>query len=167
MTDVLASARAVTAELRAHLSTLVLGTAAADGTPDVSVAAALLDVDGAFVIYISGLAAHTRHLRVNPRASVLLTAVEISACNAFARPRLTFACAAEPVARDGEKHGAYVAAFREKFGATIDVLATLPDFQFYRLQPQSGRVVVGFGAAFNVDPLDWSQLKPVGPPPAR
>jgi putative heme iron utilization protein len=98
---------------------------------------------------------------------VLLTAAETSAGNAFARPRLTFACAAEPVARDGEKHGAYVAAFREKFGATIDVLATLPDFQFFRLRPQSGRVVAGFGAAFNVDPSDWSQLTPVGPPPAR
>jgi putative heme iron utilization protein len=167
MTDALARARALTAELRAHLATVVLGTATADGTPDASVTAALLDSDGAFVIYVSGLAAHTRHLRVNPRASVLLTAAETSAGNAFARPRLTFACDTEPVARDGEKHRTYVAAFREKFGATIDVLATLPDFQFFRLRPQSGRVVAGFGAAFNVDPLDWSQLTPVGPPPAR
>ena len=99
MTDALASARALTAELRAHLATIVLGTATADGTPDASVAAALLDSDGAFVIYVSGLAAHTRHLRVNPRASVLLTAAETSAGNAFARPRLTFACAAETVGR--------------------------------------------------------------------
>jgi len=169
MTDALALARAqaLTAELRAQLWTVILGTAAADGTPDASDAAALLDSDGAFVIYVSGLAAHTRHLRVNPRASVLLTAAETSAGNAFARPRLTFACATEPVARDAEKHRTYIAAFREKFGATIEVLATLPDFQFFRLRPQSGRVVVGFGAAFNVDPLDWSQLTPGGPPSAR
>ncbi len=169
MTDALALARAqaLTAELRAQLWTVILGTAAADGTPDASVAAALLDSDGAFVIYVSGLAAHTRHLRVNPRTSVLLLTAENSAGNAFARPRLTFTCTAQPVPRDEEKYSVYVAAFREKFGATIDVLATLPDFQFFRLRPQSGRVVAGFGAAFNVDPLDWSQLTPVGPPPAR
>jgi len=167
MTDAFARARALTAELRAQLATVVLGTAAADGTPDASVATALLDSEGTFVIYVSGLAAHTRHLRVNPRASVLLTAAENSAGNAFARPRLTFVCVAAPVAREGEKHGAYIAAFREKFGATIDVLSTLADFQFYRLQPQSGSVIAGFGVAFNVDPLDWSQLTPIGPPAER
>ncbi|MEI8088578.1 MAG: pyridoxamine 5'-phosphate oxidase family protein [Opitutaceae bacterium] len=167
MTDPHAQARALTAELRAQLWTVVLGTAAADGTPDASVAAALLDLDGAFVIYNSALAAHTRNLRVNPRASVLLTTAESSIRSAWARPRLSFACLSEPVARDAEMHQRLIAAFREKFGATIELLATLPDFQFYRLRPQSGRVVAGFGVAFNVDPLDWSQLTPIGASPAR
>ena len=167
MTDALARAHAIIAELRAQLSTIVLGTAATDGTPEASVAAALLDADGAFVVYLSGLAAHTRHLRLNPRASVLLVAADTKGSNPFARPRLTFACAAESIAGDTEKHGTYVRAFREKFGGTIDVLATLPDFQFFRLQPQSGRVVAGFGAAFNVDPLDWNRLTTVGVPPVR
>ena len=165
--DAHARARALTAELRAHLTTVLLGTAAADGTPDASITAALLDTDGAFVIYVSGLAAHTRHLRANPRASVLLTPAATSATHAFACPRLTFACVAAPVARGSALHDASLAAFREKFDETIAVLATLPDFQFFRLQPQSGRVVAGFGAAFNVDPLDWSPLTPVGPPAAR
>ena len=167
MTDALARAHAIIAELRAQLSTVILGTTAADGTPDASIAAALLDADGAFVIFVSGLAAHTRHLRLNPRASVLLVAADTNGSNPFGRPRLTFACAAESIAVDTEKHGTYVSAFREKFGGTIDVLATLPDFQFFRLQPQSGRVVAGFGAAFNVDPLDWNRLTTVGVPPVR
>ena len=167
MSDALARATALTAHFRATLSTIVLATTSADGEPDASVAAALLDVDGAFVIYISGLAAHTRNLRAVPRASVLLVAPESATTQALARPRLTFACTAEPIPRDTPAHAAFVTAFRAKFGPTIDVVATLPDFQFVRLIPQRGRVVAGFGAAFEVNPHDWSQLTAVGRPAAR
>ena len=161
MSDALACARELIATLREQLSTIILGTAAPDGAPEASVAATLLDADGAFVIYVSGLAAHTRHLRANPRASVLLIESETTPGNPLARRRLTFACTAEPVARDSTTHAEQVSAFRHKFGATIDVMAPLPDFQFFRLLPQTGRVVAGFGAAFAVNPRDWTDLTPV------
>lgn len=167
MSAPLALARELTAAFRAQLSTVILGTAAADAAPDASVAATLLDPDGAFVVYISGLAAHTRHLRANPRASVLLLEPEATPGNPLARRRLTFACTAEPVARESAAHAELVLAFRQKFGATIDVVSTLPDFQFVRLHPQSGRVVAGFGAAFEVNPRDWNDLTPVARPSGR
>jgi len=167
MSDPLVRARELTAAFRAQLSTVILGTAAPDGAPDASVAATLLDADGAFVIYISGLAAHTRHLRTNPRASVLLIEPETTSGNPLARRRLTFACTAEPVARESAAHAELVLAFRQNFGATIDVVATLPDFQFVRLHPHTGRVVAGFGAAFEVNPRDWNDLTPVTRPTGR
>ena len=86
MSDALACARELIATLREQLSTIILGTAAPDGAPEASVAATLLDADGAFVIYVSGLAAHTRHLRANPRASVLLIEPETTPGNPLARP---------------------------------------------------------------------------------
>ncbi len=167
MSDPLPLARDVVAHFRANLSTVCLSTASADGLPEASVAATLLDNSGAFVIFVSGLAAHTRNLRENPRASVLLAEPESAATNALARRRLGFSCAAEPVARESVAHATLVAAFRAKFGATIAVIAALPDFQFMRLIPLRGRVVIGFGAAFEVNPLDWAQLTPVGRPPTR
>ena len=167
MSDPLLRARDLIAQFRADLSTLVLGTSSADGEPDASVAATLLDPSGAFVVFVSGLAAHTRNLRDNPRASVLLVEAATATNPPLARRRLTFACAAESVARDSAAHAALVAAFRAKFGEAIDLLAGLPDFQLVRLTPLRGRVVVGFGAAFAVDPHDWTRLSPVGRPPAR
>jgi len=167
MSDPLQPARDLILSLRTNLSTLILGTASADGLPEASVAAALIHTDGAFSIYISGLAAHTRNLRENPRASVLLAEPETPATNALARRRLTFACNAATVPRESAAHAEFVAAFRAKFGPTIEVLAGLPDFQFVRLMPQRGRVVAGFGAAFEVDPRDWTHLTPVGHPLAR
>jgi putative heme iron utilization protein len=167
MSDALPRAAELTAHFRAHLSTVVLGTTSAEGEPDASVAVAILEANGAFVIYISGLAAHTRNLRAVPRASVLLVEPETDSTQPLARRRLTFACTAEPVARESAAHAAFVAQFRTKFGPAIDVVASLPDFQFVRLTPQRGRVVAGFGAAFEVDPRDWSKLTPVGRPPSR
>ena len=167
MSDALACARELIATLREQLSTIILGTAAPDGAPEASVAATVLDADGAFVIYVSGLAAHTRHLRTNPRASVLLIEPETTPGNPLARRRLTFACTAEPVARDSTTHADLILSFRQKFGATIDMVSTLPDFQFVRLHPQSGRVVAGFGAAFEVNQHDWSDLTPVTRGPVR
>ena len=167
MSDALACARELIATLREQLSTIILGTAAPDGAPEASVAATVLDAAGAFVIYVSGLAAHTRHLRANPRASVLLIEPETTPGNPLARRRLTFACTAEPVARDSTAHADRILSFRQKFGATIDMVSTLPDFQFVRLHPQSGRVVAGFGAAFEVNQHDWSDLTPVTRGPVR
>jgi len=167
MPDPLLRATELTAHFRATLTTVLLATTSADGEPDASVAAALLDPDGAFIIYISGLAAHTRNLRAVPRASVLLVEPETAATQPLARRRLTFACTAEPITRDTPAHATHVTAFRAKFGPAIDVVAALPDFQFVRLLPHRGRVVAGFGAAFAVDPHDWSKLTPVGRPPPR
>ena len=160
----LAVARTATADFRARLRTVVLGTASPDGIPDASVAPTVLDATGAFVICISGLAAHTRHLRANPRASVLLAADEADMPQPFARRRLTFACTAQPVARGTAEHAALFAALREKFGPTLEVLAALPDFDLVRLVPTAGRLVLGFGAAYDVAPLDWQTVTPLARP---
>lgn len=168
MSDAPARAREFVQLCVARLRTVILGTAAADGEPAASVAAAVLDASGAFIIYVSGLAVHTRHLLANPRASVLLVDDETASPNPLARRRLTFACAVQVIPPGTAEHDAQRQALREKFGPTIDVVASLPDFKLLRLAPRSGRVVVGFGAAFEVDPQAWHradtlQLTPVRP----
>ena len=141
---------------RENLRTVVLSTVSSDGEPEASVAGAVLGDGGTLVVYVSGLAAHTRNLRANGGASVLLVEDESAAAQPLARRRLTLTCTASPVARDGPEFAALVAAFRARFGATIDLLATMPDFHLFRLAPHRGRLVVGFGQAFELEPADWS-----------
>jgi len=147
---------------RGNLRTVVLGTVSSEGEPEASVAAAVPGEGGTMAVYVSGLAAHTGNLRANGRASVLLAEDEAAAGQPLARRRLTFACTASPVSRDSAEFSTLVAAFRARFGATIDLLATMPDFQLFRLTPHRGRLVVGFGQAFEVEPRDWSVRKRVG-----
>lgn len=146
----------VLAHLRENLRTVVLATVSADGEPEASVAGAVLGPNGTLIVYVSGLAAHTRNLRATGRASVLLAEDESAAPQPLARRRLTFACNAAPLARDRAEFPPLVAQFRARFGATIDLLAAMPDFQLIRLTPQRGRLVVGFGQAFEIEPRDWS-----------
>ena len=163
MADPLLSARDYIAQQRERLETIVLGTATAAGEPDASVVATVLDARGAFAICVSGLTARTRNLRENPRASVLLADPAPAAGSPFARRRLTFACQGEHVARADPGHASLLDALRQRFGAVVDTVAGLPDFEVIRLVPTRGRVVVGFGAAFHVDPADWTRLTPIGP----
>lgn len=163
MADPVASAREFILQQRDRLETIVLGTSSAAGEPDAAVVATALDAAGAFVICVSGLTAHTRNLRENPRASVLLADPAPAAGSPFARRRLTFACQAERVAPAAPAHAALLDRLRQRFGAVVDTVAGLPDFEVIRLVPARGRVVVGFGAAFHVDPADWTQLAPIGP----
>ena len=144
------------ARFRTNLRTVVLATISAEGEPEASVAAAVLGEGGSLVIYVSGLAAHTRNLRANPRASALLAEDESAATQPLARRRLTLGCAATPIAREAAEFSPLVAQFRARFGGTIDLLASMPDFQLVRLTPHRARLVVGFGQAFELDPRDWS-----------
>lgn len=147
---------------RRNLRTVVLGTCSAEGEPDASVSPAWLNVDGSVLVYVSSLALHTRNLLQTRRASVLLVEDEADATQVLARRRLTLACRAEPVPRDTPASVAAMAGFRVKFGRIMEELETLPDFQLVRLFAERGRLVVGFGQAYAIDPRDWSPLSRVG-----
>lgn len=164
MSTPLERAQALAVQLRQGFKTIILGTATNDGEPDTSPVAAILDDAGRFGICVSGLAVHTRHLQQNRRASVLLAEDETVTLQGFARRRITFACTAEPLARGSTDADRLVAALRAKYGAAVDVVASLPDFQAIVLTPQRGRLVAGFGEAYEVDPRDWTKLTHVGRP---
>lgn len=157
-------ARAAVLHFRREFRTVILATASPDGEPAASPAAAVLGEDGAFYLHVSGLAVHTRHLLANPRASVLLIEDEAAAGQPLARRRLTFACRVRRVDRESPEHTRRLGQLREKFGPIFDTLAALPDFVLLALVPERGRLVIGFGAAFDVDPADWTNLTHVGPP---
>ena len=160
-------ALALVASLRGQLSHLVLATSSASGEPHASTAPACLDDAGRLGICVSGLAEHTRNLLGRPRASVLLLGNGTEPGSAFARPRLTFSCAVRPLARSSPEAAAVLAGLRATCGPSADLVAGLPDAQVFHLIPERGRLVAGFGAAYDVDPRDWSKLTPVGPPPKR
>jgi heme iron utilization protein len=152
---------AVAVHLRANAQTCLLATADASGVPDASVAPFVLSPDGALHTYVSNLSLHTAHLRVNPRASVLLIEDESTAAHLLARRRLALRCTASFVARDSDAFTAPMQALREKFGPVMAQLESMHDFHLVRLTPDRARLVAGFGQAYDADPLDWTRLRHV------
>ena len=53
-----------------------------------------------------------------------------------------------------------MALYREEHGTTVDLLLTLPDFKLFRLTPDQGRLVLGFGRAFTLQ-MPGFLLQPV------
>jgi putative heme iron utilization protein len=145
--------------LVAGAKTLTLGTVDADGEPHASYAPYFRDEAGDFHVFVSDLAEHADNLRETGRASVMIIEDEAAAQHLSARRRATFACAAVPVERETDDWNARMDAFQAEQGEGIGRLRKLLDFTLYRLVPEHGRVVLGFGQAFKVTPDDWSVLQ--------
>jgi len=144
------------AALIAAQQTLLLSTASANNLPDISYAPFVRDEAGVFYIYVSELARHTANLLDNPRASIMFICPEVESRNPFARERVVVMCRVIEVFRDDPVYVSQLNALQAKFGETVGLLRSLPDFHLFALRPESGRYVVGFGRAFKIDVHDGS-----------
>ncbi len=129
---------------------LALATIGETGSPASSYAPFAL-VDTAFVIAVSRLAAHARNLAARPDASLLLIGAPSPEGDAFARPRLSVDVQARLAARGSSLSHAVWRALHDRFGATVSTLRDLPDFETLLLEPQRGRLILGFAAARDLD----------------
>lgn len=143
-----------------RVQSLMLSTTRADGQPQASYAPFIMDSDRRFYIFTSGLASHTQNLQATPKAGILLIEDEAATKQVFARQRLMYDCTSELVERHVPRWGDLADRFKRQFGDLIEMLRQLPDFQIFQLTPVSGRFVVGFGAAYEVDPSNLARLIP-------
>lgn len=128
-----------------------LGTADADGTPIVSmVPYAIVPDQGALVIHVSALAAHSANLAQRPAVSLMVMEPEPPAGEpVHALARVTLLAQADSPERDSaawsECRAAYLARFPE-----AEPMTSFGDFRFVLLRVTGARQVAGFGAARSV-----------------
>ncbi|NER81263.1 MAG: HugZ family protein [Leptolyngbya sp. SIO1D8] len=144
-----------------RLQSLMLSTLNADGQPHASYAPFVMGGDRTFYIFVSGLSTHTKNLMTTSKAGILLIEDEAQATQIFARQRLMYDCQVDLIERQNLQWTIWADKFAARFGNLIDMLRQLPDFQIFSLIPQAGRFVVGFGAAYEVDPSNLEHLIPV------
>ncbi len=132
----------------------ILGTSGTGGSPLASYAPTWADESRRFHVYVSAIAPHYAHLRKTARASVMLIEDEAAAENLFARKRLTMSCAAELLARDSAEWNDLMERMQARLGSTMASLRGLLDFGLFRLVAESGRLVLGFGKAYEVSGPD-------------
>jgi len=150
------------------LRNLVRGRAVAalgtldDGDPFVSMVPYVLHGPGAaFLIHVSGLSAHTRHMLEHPRVSLMVAAAENSvdddgrAIEAQALPRATLQGEAQRLNPAGPDYAAGKAAYLNRF-PTAEQMFELPDFSLFAIHPQSVRFIAGFGRAHSLTPEGWA-----------
>ena len=135
---------------QATRKTLQMATVSAEGDPLASYAPFVPGNNGEFFVFLSALAGHTRNLAVHPVASVLLIEDEATAGNLFARHRVSLRCDVKRLSRDDPDFDSIMAQFRQRFGAIVDTMIELPDFNLHALMPNGGSFIRGFGEAYTV-----------------
>jgi putative heme iron utilization protein len=139
--------------------TVILGTLSSQGQPNASYAP-FVESNGDFFILISQLAKHTANILATARCHVMFIADEKESVNVFARKRLSYDCDVHEMPRQTPESQALIDAMKERFGPTIDMLASLPDFRLIRLHPTTGVWVRGFAQAIPVQGFPNSDGNP-------
>ena len=138
-------------ELILSQQTLLLSTVTEQGEPECSYAPYIRDQQGVFYIYVSELATHTRNMLQKGSASVLFIRPEKEVKNLFARERVVFNCEVNEVQGSDERYDKQLLKMKHKFGETVDLLCSLPDFHLLALTPLNGKYIAGFGQAYLID----------------
>jgi putative heme iron utilization protein len=112
----------------------------AQGQPFASLVTPACAPDLSILLLLSDLSEHTRHLRVEPRCSVLVAGTQADA-NPQTTPRITVTGLAE-VEDDPILKARYLAVH-----PYASLYAVFGDFALWRIQPASGLYVGGFGRA--------------------
>ena len=151
-------ARNTLTNLLSQQQSAILSTANADASPLASYAPFVTDSDRNFYIFTSMLSHHTANLLRTGHASVMLIADESETVQNFARSRETYSCAVQEITRDGDTWHTAARLYEKRFVEMFKLLCGLSDFRMFKLTPQSGTLVVGFGAAYTLHGDGLSQL---------
>jgi putative heme iron utilization protein len=143
------TARGFVWEARKLLRTARVGTVAssADGQPFASLVTPACAPDLSLLLLLSDLSEHTRHLRADPRCSVLVTGAPQDA-NPQTTPRVTVTGLAEPTIDPGLK-SRYLAV--HPYAVQY---ADFADFSLWRVRPLGGLYVGGFARAARLRAAD-------------
>lgn len=140
-------------EILHHLSqrrSLMLSSLDRDGLPYASYAPFAIGDDCLFIL-ISEIAVHAINLQLHPQASVLIIEDEDTAAELFARLRVFYRVRAELLDPDSPDWQQGIACLQERHGERIKGLSQLADFKLFRLHPEGGRYVKGFGKAYQIE----------------
>lgn len=117
------------------------------GAPLASRVGVATDCDGAPLILVSLLAAHTRAIIADPRCCLLLG--EPGKGDALAHPRLSLSCRAAKLERGSPEHARAERRYLNR-NPKAKLYVGLGDFSIFRLEPEHASLNGGFGKAYNL-----------------
>ena len=127
------------------------------GAPLASRVGVATDADGAPLILVSLLSAHTRAILADPRCSLLVG--EPGKGDPLAHPRITLICHAAKLERETPDHARAERRYLNR-NPKAKLYVGFGDFSIFRLEPERASLNGGFGKAYL---LDRGDLVATGP----
>jgi len=106
---------------------------------------------GQIHIHLSALAPHSRHLKADSRASLLITETDAPDKDPLALVRVLVSGSAQPLARDTPAYDEIKNRYLNRFPGA-EVVFQLPDFRLYPVHADAVHLVAGFGKAYTLGP---------------
>ena len=138
-------------DLHETMQTIILSTITETGAVDTSYSPYFFDGNDYYIL-ISDLAPHSKNIKANSNISFLIIDDESNTKNIYARRRLSFHALATIVERGTEQFDSVVDLLAKKVSKMVYMLAEMNDFNLFKLTPKEGRLVIGFGKTYIIDP---------------
>lgn len=127
------------------------------GGPLASRVGVASDADGAPLILVSGLSAHTRAIDADPRCSLLIG--DPGKGDPLAHPRITLICRAVVLEKGTPDHARAERRYLNK-NPKARLYVGLGDFRLFRLEPERASLNGGFGRAYALTRQDLMTASP-------
>jgi len=141
---------------------LMISSLGKDNNPEISYAPFVM-LDNKVYVYLSKAANHYYNLRDNHKCSVMIIEDESTCKTIFARTRVSFSCEANMMDNVSDE---IFAKFDEVHDAKMMAMFKKMDFDMFELNIKSGRLVKGFGQAYEIKFVDgkaeYTQVTGVG-----
>ena len=125
---------------------LMISSLSKENQPEISYAPFVMK-DNSLYIYISKTASHYQNLIDNSNCSVMIIEDESTCKTVFARQRVSFSCEASILKENVE--GVFE-EFENVHGSQMMMVLKNLDFDIFKLDIKKGRLVKGFGQAFDI-----------------
>lgn len=123
-----------------------------EGNPNLAmVAYAFADNFSQFYIHVSRLGKHTIDMEHHPHISLLITEADDNRADPQTLVRVALNGIAEVLPRTDSEYAPVKHLYLQRF-PEAEQLFSLGDFNLWRIRPDGGRFVAGFGRAFNLVP---------------
>ena len=129
---------------------LMISSLGKDNNPEISYAPFVM-IDNKIYLYLSKAANHYYNLRDNHKCSVMVIEDESTCKTIFARTRVSFKCEANMMESVSDE---IFAKFDEVHDAKMMSMFKNMDFDMFELEIKSGRLVKGFGQAYEIKFVD-------------
>lgn len=154
MDDVEFDAANMVREILRTAFTASLGTVGSDGAPLVTLVTVATDVDGSIIGLFSSLAAHTRNLANDGRASLLMTLAGVGHDDPLAGARASFSGRFLRIEPDETERPRLLGRFVARHPEAV-AFSRFNDFSIYRMRPDGVHLVAGFGRVVRLAGADF------------
>jgi putative heme iron utilization protein len=140
-------------EILTHIESkksLLLSSLDENGVPYISYAPFAYEED-CFYLLLSDIAIHGKNLALNAKASVMVIEDEDTACELYARIRVSYQIEATLIEDTSSQWEKGIQILTDRLGDRVLKLSELSDFKLFKLTPITGRYVKGFGKAYTIE----------------